>query len=96
MESTSGHPCQALADLMTIRERMNPKKKNFLLSWAPHIKALPMAVRFLKLLASTVEVMMPRSDCDRLRTVASPISAPPVLVVASKRVWVEITAFSTL
>lgn len=44
MESASGHPCQALADLMTIRERMQPKGKNFLLSWAPHIKALPMAV----------------------------------------------------
>jgi len=44
MESASGHPCQALADLMTIRERMNPRKKNFLLSWAPHVKALPMAV----------------------------------------------------
>ena len=34
MESASGHPCQALADLMTIRERMPPKGKNFLLSWA--------------------------------------------------------------
>ena len=44
MESASGHPCQALADLMTIRERMKPAGKNFLLSWAPHIKALPMAV----------------------------------------------------
>ncbi len=44
MESASGHPCQALADLMTIRERMNPVKKNFLLSWAPHVKPLPMAV----------------------------------------------------
>lgn len=44
MESASGHPCQALADLMTIRERMKPKGKNFLLSWAPHVKALPMAV----------------------------------------------------
>lgn len=44
MESASGHPCQALADLMTIRERMNPKGKNFLLTWAPHVKALPMAV----------------------------------------------------
>jgi N-acetylornithine carbamoyltransferase len=44
MESASGHPCQALADLMTIRERMNPRGKNFLLSWAPHVKALPMAV----------------------------------------------------
>jgi N-acetylornithine carbamoyltransferase len=44
LESASGHPCQALADLMTIKERMNPKGKNFLLSWAPHVKALPMAV----------------------------------------------------
>lgn len=44
MESASGHPCQALADLMTIRERMNPVKKDFLLSWAPHVKPLPMAV----------------------------------------------------
>jgi N-acetylornithine carbamoyltransferase len=44
LESASGHPCQALADLMTIRERMVPKKKNFLLTWAPHVKALPMAV----------------------------------------------------
>ena len=44
LESASGHPCQALADLMTIRERMDPKNKNFLLTWAPHVKALPMAV----------------------------------------------------
>ena len=44
LESATGHPCQALADLMTIRERMNPKGKNFLLAWAPHIKSLPMAV----------------------------------------------------
>lgn len=44
MESASGHPCQALADLMTIKERMDPKGKNFLLTWAPHVKALPMAV----------------------------------------------------
>lgn len=44
MESASGHPCQALADLMTIEERMKPKGRNFLLSWAPHVKPLPMAV----------------------------------------------------
>jgi N-acetylornithine carbamoyltransferase len=44
LESASGHPCQALADLVTIQERMKPKGKNFLLTWAPHIKALPMAV----------------------------------------------------
>ena len=44
LESASGHPCQALADLMTISERMEPKGKNFLLTWAPHIKSLPTAV----------------------------------------------------
>ncbi len=44
LESASGHPCQALADLATIKERFEPKRKNFLLTWAPHVKALPMAV----------------------------------------------------
>ncbi|HXT01573.1 MAG TPA: N-acetylornithine carbamoyltransferase [Elusimicrobiota bacterium] len=44
MESATGHPCQALADLMTVKERFDPKNKNFLLTWAPHVKALPMAV----------------------------------------------------
>lgn len=44
LESASGHPCQALADLATIKERFSPKQKNFLLTWAPHVKALPMAV----------------------------------------------------
>ncbi|MBI4349194.1 MAG: N-acetylornithine carbamoyltransferase [Elusimicrobia bacterium] len=44
LESALGHPCQALADLMTIRERMEPRRKKFLLAWAPHIKASPQAV----------------------------------------------------
>lgn len=44
LESVLGHPCQALADLMTIKERMEPKGKKFLLTWAPHVKALPVAV----------------------------------------------------
>lgn len=44
MESALGHPCQALADLMTIKERMEPKGKKFVLAWAPHIKASPLAV----------------------------------------------------
>ncbi|MFA6093153.1 MAG: N-acetylornithine carbamoyltransferase [Elusimicrobiota bacterium] len=44
LESAMGHPCQGLADLMTIRERMDPRGKEFLLTWAPHVKALPLAV----------------------------------------------------
>lgn len=43
LESALGHPCQALADLMTIREK-RPKARKFLLTWAPHIKHLPTAV----------------------------------------------------
>lgn len=44
LESATGHPCQGLADLMTIREHMDPRGKTFLLTWAPHVKALPTAV----------------------------------------------------
>lgn len=44
MESPTGHPLQGLADLLTIRERMNPRGKRFLLAWAPHVRALPPAV----------------------------------------------------
>ncbi|HAM35452.1 MAG TPA: N-acetylornithine carbamoyltransferase [Elusimicrobia bacterium] len=44
LESATSHPCQGLADLMTIQERMEPRRKNFLLTWAPHIKGLPQAV----------------------------------------------------
>jgi N-acetylornithine carbamoyltransferase len=38
------HPCQAMADMMTIRERFGPEKKKVLLTWAWHPKPLPMAV----------------------------------------------------
>jgi N-acetylornithine carbamoyltransferase len=38
------HPCQALADMMTIRERFGKERKRVLLTWAWHPKPLPMAV----------------------------------------------------
>jgi N-acetylornithine carbamoyltransferase len=38
------HPCQAMADMMTIREQYGNKKKKVLLTWAWHPKPLPMAV----------------------------------------------------
>jgi N-acetylornithine carbamoyltransferase len=38
------HPCQAMADMMTIREKLREGKKKVLLTWAWHPKALPMAV----------------------------------------------------
>lgn len=44
LESAMHHPCQAMADMMTIRETLGEKKKKVLLTWAYHPKALPMAV----------------------------------------------------
>lgn len=44
LESAMHHPCQSLADMMTIREKLGEKKKKFLLTWAYHPKPLPMAV----------------------------------------------------
>ncbi len=44
LESAMHHPCQAMADMMTIRERFGNEKKKVLLTWAFHPKPLPMAV----------------------------------------------------
>lgn len=43
LESAMHHPCQSMADMMTIREKLGSKKK-VLLTWAWHPKPLPMAV----------------------------------------------------
>src|SRR3954470_16374634 len=44
LESAMHHPCQALADMMTVREKLGEGRKRVLLTWAWHPKALPMAV----------------------------------------------------
>ncbi|CAN5334619.1 N-acetylornithine carbamoyltransferase [soil metagenome] len=44
LESAMHHPCQAMADMMTIREKLGKTKKKVLLTWAWHPKPLPMAV----------------------------------------------------
>lgn len=44
LESAMHHPCQAIADMMTIRERLGKGRKKVLLTWAWHPKPLPMAV----------------------------------------------------
>jgi N-acetylornithine carbamoyltransferase len=44
LESAMHHPCQALADMMTIREHLGTGRKKVLLTWAWHPKPLPMAV----------------------------------------------------
>ncbi|ADM89949.1 ornithine carbamoyltransferase [Candidatus Karelsulcia muelleri CARI] len=44
LESATLHPLQSLADLITIEEFKKKKKIKIVLSWAPHIKALPQSV----------------------------------------------------
>jgi N-acetylornithine carbamoyltransferase len=44
LESAMHHPCQALADMITIREKLGTGKKKVTLTWAWHPKPLPMAV----------------------------------------------------
>lgn len=45
MESAREHPCQGLADVMTIEEQFGSAKGlPVVLTWAPHIKPLPKAV----------------------------------------------------
>ena len=61
MESSVGHPLQALADAITLQEdkvRLSDKKPKVVLSWAPHPKALPHAV------ANSFIEMMQRQEAE--------------------------------
>lgn len=44
LESATRHPLQSLADLITIEEHKKTVKPRVVLTWAPHVKALPQAV----------------------------------------------------
>src|SRR5256885_1634311 len=44
LESAMHHPCQAMADMLTVRERLGEGRKRVLMTWAWHPKPLPMAV----------------------------------------------------
>src|ERR1700712_200114 len=44
LESATRHPLQSLADLVTITELKTKPRPKVVLTWAPHIKALPQAV----------------------------------------------------
>ena len=44
LESATRHPLQSLADLVTIEELKSKARPKVVLTWAPHVKALPQAV----------------------------------------------------
>lgn len=58
MESATGHPLQGLTDAITISENTTKKRPKVVLSWAPHIKALPHAV------ANSFTQAMQKMDVD--------------------------------
>lgn len=51
LESAMDHPHQGLADALTLRRSLRGAREKVVLSWAPHIKPLPMAVPHAALLA---------------------------------------------
>ncbi|MBA3704828.1 MAG: N-acetylornithine carbamoyltransferase [Bacteroidetes bacterium] len=59
LESSTLHPLQSLADLITIKEQWKGKQKpKVVLTWAPHIKPLPQAV------ANSFSEWMCKADVD--------------------------------
>ncbi len=62
MESSTGHPLQALADAITLEENKVNYKPKVVLSWAPHPKALPHAV------ANSFVEMMQLQEADFIIT----------------------------
>lgn len=44
LESAMDHPHQGLADAFTVRRRFDGRRGKVVVQWAPHVKALPMAV----------------------------------------------------
>ena len=44
LESATVHPCQSLADIVTIEETKKVDKPKVVLTWAPHPRALPQSV----------------------------------------------------
>ena len=59
MESASEHPCQGLTDWVTMIEQLRETRgRRFTLTWAPHVKPLPMAVPHSAVLAAAAAGML--------------------------------------
>jgi N-acetylornithine carbamoyltransferase len=82
MESAMNHPCQALADWRTLDELGVPQRAKFVLSWAYHPKALPLAVPAATLHMAAMRGMdvvvarpegfaLPKAVMDKARTAAA-------------------------
>ncbi len=90
MESSVGHPLQALADAITLDERkaeLNGRRPKVVLSWAPHPKALPHAV------ANSFVEMMLKQEADFVITHPKGYDLDPEIVRDSKVEYDQDKAF---
>lgn len=90
MESSVGHPLQALADAITLAEdsfRLANRKPKVVLSWAPHPKALPHAV------ANSFVQMMQQQEADFIITHPKGYELDPEIVGKSRIEYDQNKAF---
>lgn len=90
MESSVGHPLQALADAITLEEdqdRLKGRKAKVVLSWAPHPKALPHAV------ANSFVEMMHKQEADFVITHPKGYELDPEIVGTTAVEYDQIKAF---
>lgn len=78
MESSVGHPLQALTDAITIAEQNTKRHPKVVLSWAPHPKALPHAV------ANSFVQMMQQQDAEFVITHPKGYELDPKITKNSK------------
>lgn len=93
LESSRRHPCQELADGLTLRETLGETRgKRFVLNWAWHPKALPTAVPVSAALAAArmgMEVVIARpdgfeldpEDTARIRALSRESGGPGVQII---------------
>ncbi|MBJ2174914.1 N-acetylornithine carbamoyltransferase [Aureibaculum sp. A20] len=87
MESSVGHPLQALADAITLAEYNQKKSPKVVLSWAPHPKALPHAV------ANSFVEMMQLQDAEFVITHPKGYELDPEITKNSKIEYNQEEAF---
>ncbi len=87
MESSVGHPLQALADAITLAEQHTTKRPKIVLSWAPHPIALPHAV------ANSFVEMMRLQDAEFVITHPKGYELNPVITEGLTIEYDQIKAF---
>ncbi len=84
MESNMHHPCQAMADMLTMTEQFGSvAKKKYVLTWAPHIKPLPLATPHSQLLLPSIFGM------DVVLTCPSGFELDPEVIEIAKNKAIE-------